>query len=208
MKNKKTKDFQVSDDKLDKFGVLAYLVALIDGITEDEGWSLDQFAGKVRFYYPLRKAVEAFEKTGDIDKAMKHVNERPIMMHVMGFGQPAHLKEIDEELSAVSDENPLDDYRVLIKIKASEIDDEFDQKLALILIEDTVSEDGLSSPEISSLLLLSRCWGVSRKAADIWFDNYFAPILERTMKLPHKDPDLDELAKENAEGPIMVEHYD
>ena len=49
---------------------------------------------------------------------------------------------------------------------------------------------------------------VIRRAADIWFDNYFAPNLERTMKLPHKDPDLDELAKENAEGPIMVEHYD
>ena len=164
----------------------------IDGITEEEGWELNTFAGRIRGFYALRKAVEVHEKTGDIDKAMTHVSGAPVVHTIVTFGapQPKHIQKISDELDdAIKDsENPIDEYDALLKIKAAEINDEFDQKLSLMFIEDTISVDGTSDYEMRALLTLSRAWGISRFQVNKWSGNHFLPILERANKL---EPNLD-----------------
>ena len=102
---------------IEKLEALAFLVAVIDGITEEEGWELNTFAGRIRGFYALRKAVEVHEKTGDIDKAMTHVSGAPVVHTIVTFGapQPKHIQKISDELDdAIKDsENPIDEYDAL-----------------------------------------------------------------------------------------------
>ena len=182
---------RISEEKLEKLEALAYIVAAIDGITDAEESQLDIFAGKIRGFYPLRKAIEVHEKTGDIDKAMTHVSGAPVVHTIMSFGAPQHIQKIQDELDgAVKDsENPIDEYDALLKIKASEINDEFDQKLSLMCIESAISKgDGTSDYEMHALLTLSRAWGISRTQVNKWFNDHVDPILERAVKL---EPNLD-----------------
>ena len=183
----------ISKKSIEKLEALAFLVAVIDGITEEEGWELNTFAGRIRGFYALRKAVEVHEKTGDIDKAMTHVSGAPVVHTIVTFGapQPKHIQKISDELDdAIKDsENPIDEYDALLKIKAAEINDEFDQKLSLMCIENVISRgDGTSDYEIHALLALSRAWGFSRFQVNKWFNNHVDPILKRAVKL---EPNLD-----------------
>ena len=184
----------ISEKNIEKLEALAFLVAVIDGITEEEGFELDMFAGRIRGFYALRKAIEVHEKTGDIDKAMTHVSGAPVVHTIMSFGAPQHIQKIQDELDgAVKDsENPIDEYDALLKIKASEINDEFDQKLSLMFIEDAISRDGTSEHEMRALLTLSRAWGISRIQVNKWFNDHFNPILKRANKL---EPNFDSKVK-------------
>ena len=181
----------ISEENIEKLDVLAFLVAAIDGITEEEGFELEMFAGKIRGFYPFRKAVEVLEKTGDIDKAMAHVSQADavgtqVMVHTMTFGSPEHIRKMRDEFNGLTledSENPWVEYETFLKIKASEITDEFDQKLALIFIQQAIKEDGISSDEMRALLVLSRSWGISRRQADSWFDDHFDPICERARSM-------------------------
>ena len=181
---------RISEEKLEKLEALAYIVAAIDGITEAEGSQLDIFAGKIRGFYPLRKAVEVHEKTGDIDKAMTHVSGAPVVWNKVLWYFTGTQKIQDELDGAIKDtENPIDEYDALLKIKAAEINDEFDQKLSLMCIESAISKgDGTSDYEMHALLTLSRAWGISRTQVNKWFNDHVDPILERAVKL---EPNLD-----------------
>ena len=181
---------RISEEKLEKLEALAYIVAEIDGITEEEGSHLDIFAGTIRGFYPLRKAVEVHEKTGDIDKAMTHVSGAPVVWHKNLWYFTGTQKIQDEIDDAIKDsENPIDEYDALLKIKAAEINDEFDQKLSLMCIENVISRgDGTSDYEMHALLALSRAWGFSRFQVNKWFNNHVDPILKRAVKL---EPNLD-----------------
>ena len=181
---------RISEEKLEKLEALAYIVAAIDGITDAEESQLDIFAGKIRGFYPLRKAIEVHEKTGDIDKAMTHVSGAPVVRQKVLWSIWGTEKIQDEIDSAVKDsENPIDEYDALLKIKASEINDEFDQKLSLMCIESAISKgDGTSDYEMHALLTLSRAWGISRTQVNKWFNDHVDPILERAVKL---EPNLD-----------------
>ena len=183
----------ISEKSIEKLEALAFLVAVIDGITEEEGWELNTFAGRIRGFYALRKAVEVHEKTGDIDKAMTHVSGAPVVWHKNLWYFTGTQKIQDEIDDAIKDsENPIDEYDALLKIKAAEINDEFDQKLSLMFIEDTISVDGTSDYEMRALLTLSRAWGISRFQVNKWSGNHFLPILERANKL---EPDFDSKVK-------------
>ena len=180
----------ISEKSIEKLEALAFLVAVIDGITEEEGWELNTFAGRIRGFYALRKAVEVHEKTGDIDKAMTHVSGAPVVWQKVLWSIWGTEKIQDEIDSAVKDsENPIDEYDALLKIKAAEINDEFDQKLSLMCIESAISKgDGTSDYEMHALLTLSRAWGISRIQVNKWFNDHVDPILERAVKL---EPNLD-----------------
>ena len=181
----------ISEEKIEKLEALAFLVALIDGITKKEADELRILVRDIRAYYPLRKAIEVHEKTGDIDKAMTHVSGAPVVHTIMSFGAPQHIQKMSDELDdALKDsENPIDEYDALLKIKAAEINDEFDQKLSLMCIESAISKgDGTSDYEMHALLTLSRAWGISRIQVNKWFNDHVDPILERAVKL---EPNLD-----------------
>ena len=180
----------ISKKSIEKLEALAFLVAVIDGITEEEGWELNTFAGRIRGFYALRKAVEVHEKTGDIDKAMTHVSGAPVVWHKNLWYFTGTQKIQDEIDDAIKDsENPIDEYDALLKIKAAEINDEFDQKLSLMCIENVISRgDGTSDYEMHALLALSRAWGFSRFQVNKWFNNHVDPILKRAVKL---EPNLD-----------------
>ena len=181
----------VSEKNIEKLQALAWVVAVADGISEEEADSLEMLTGQIGRFYPLRKAVEVLEKTGDIDKAMAHVSQADavgtqVMVHTMTFGSPEHIRKMRDEFNGLTledSENPWVEYETFLKIKASDITDEFDQKLALIFIEQAIKEDGISSDEMRALLVLSRSWGISRRQADSWFADHFDPICERAKSM-------------------------
>ena len=170
------------EEKVIKLEALAWLIAHVDGLTKDEAASLDFLPGQVRAYSQLREGVMEFEKTGDLDQAMKHVHNAPIFVTQLHFGMPEHIQEVIDEVEAIAEsETVIDDFKTLVKIRASEFDDEFDQKLFLGCIEDVVSADGVSDIEMFFFLEVSRLWGVTRQQAIGWFNEYVLPVFEEAM---------------------------
>lgn len=166
---------------------LAFILAAGDGISEDEGFALDVFSGRIGAWLPFRKAVREFEKSNDIAKAMKHVTGPPIVNIEMRFGIPDYLQDVADELKKIIDsDNSLEEYNAYIKLLASEITDDFEQKIAMCCIEDVLAEDGISSFERTSMVVLGRCWGVSPMGASRWFSESVAPIIEEANKLELK----------------------
>ena len=184
---------EISEEKIEKLEALAFLVAVIDGITTREIDELRILARDIRAYYPLRKAIEVHEKTGDIEKAMTHVKERPRPMNSMTVqakgtktSLPEHIGKILDELDdAVKDsENQIVEYDALLKIKAAEINEEFDQKISLLFIEEAISEgDGMHDAEEHALVTLSRAWGITMDQVYEWDRDHFYPVLERASEL-------------------------
>ena len=142
---------EISEEKIEKLEALAFLVAVIDGITKKEADELRILVRDIRAYYPLRKAIEVHEKTGDIDKAMTHVKERPRPINKMTIqakgttmSLPEHIQimsdELDDALKDSKNEDKIHEYDALLKIKAAEINDEFDQKISLSFIAQAIGE--------------------------------------------------------------------
>tara|TARA_B100001559_G_C16434668_1_gene591453 strand:+ start:631 stop:1182 length:552 start_codon:yes stop_codon:yes gene_type:complete len=169
---------------IEKIERLAFLLAAGDGISEDEGFELETFAGKMRAWLPFKKAVQEFENSSDLTKAMKHVEGPPIHAHIMTFGLPEHVQDVADELKKIIDsDDSVNEYHAYIKLLAYEITDDFEQKISMCCIEDVLLADGISSIERTSLTILGRCWGVSAKGATRWFNEYFVPIIEEANKL-------------------------
>jgi hypothetical protein len=163
---------------------LAFLLAAGDGISEEEGFELETFAGTLRAWLPFKKAVQEFEKSNDLTKAMKLVKGPPIHIHIMSFGVPAHVQVVADELKKITDsDDSISEYQAYIKLLASEITDEYEQKVSMCCIEDVLLADGLSSFEKLSMVTLGRCWGLSGKGVTRWFNEIFHPVLEEANKL-------------------------
>ena len=174
---------------IEKIERLAFLLAAGDGISEDEGFELEAFAGTMRAWLPFKKAVQEFEKSSDLTKAMKHVKGPPIHSHIMTFGLPEHVQDVAEEFKKILDsDDSVNEYHAYIKLLASEITDDFEQKISMCCIEDVLLADGISSFERASLTILGRCWGVSAIGATRWFNESFHPIIEEANKL---EPNYD-----------------
>jgi hypothetical protein len=172
------------EEKIKKLESLAWLVAHVDGISEDEAYALDFLPGKIRGFYDFREAVEVFEKTGDLEQAMTHVESSLIFVTIMNFGRPEHIQEVISEVEALEgSETIIDDFKTLIKIRASEFDDEFDQKLFLGCILDVIDEDGTSDIEMHFFLGICRLWGITRSQANVWFTDYFSPVIDKADEL-------------------------
>ena len=172
------------EKKIEKLESLAWLVAHVDGISEDEAYALEFLPGKIRGFYDFREAVEVFEKTGDLEQAMTHVDKGLIFVSIMSFGTPEHIQEVISEVEAMAEsETVIDDLKTLIKIRASEFDDEFDQKLFLGCILDVVDNDGTSEIEMHFFLEICRLWGITRMQANSWFDDYYIPVINKADEL-------------------------
>ena len=105
---------------------------------------------------------------------------------------PVHIQKISDELDdALKDsknEDKIHEYDALLKIKAAEINDEFDQKISLSFIEQAIGEgvedgDGMGDLEEHALLTLSRAWGISMDQVYEWDRDHFYPVLERASEL-------------------------
>ncbi len=173
---------------IEKIEVVAMLIASADGLNEAEGQAFEATAGTIRFFYQAKKAILEFEKSGDINKAKALMKGPLAVHHHMTFGSGSHIDEVMEERKEVLSSK--DDYETLIKIKASEIVDDFDRKVALMMIEDVYSADDESSKiELWGHLVVSKAWGISRIAVNTWFNNIVQPVLEAA---PQYDFDEEE----------------
>jgi len=172
------------EEKINKLESLAWLVSHVDGISEDEANALEFLPAKIRGLYDFRKAVETFEKTGDLDQAMTHIDHSLIFVHHMTFGASEHIQQVISEVEAIAkSETVIDDFKALIKMRASEFDDEFDQKLFLGCILDVVDNDGTSEIEMHFFLEICRLWGITRMHANTWFADYFSPVVDKADEL-------------------------
>jgi hypothetical protein len=71
---------------------------------------------------------------------------------------------------------------VLLKIYASEIEDEYDRKIAMICIEDVYKSDGSSSTEKWAHIVLAKEWGVSPMKVTRYWNEYVHPVIEESQK--------------------------
>jgi len=170
---------------IDNLESLAFILAAGDGISEEEGFAFESFRGRLGIYLQIQEAIFAYEKNKKLDEAMKFVKGAPIMHHEMTFGFSDNQMQVREDMEAViNSDDPMGEYESLIKLKASTVTEPFYQKIGLISIEDVLSEDGMSSVERSSLIILSRCWSLTLTKANDWYHEYVHPILEEANKLP------------------------
>ena len=169
------------EDMVKKIEVLSFLVAMVDGISHEESEMLEYIAGRIRMFYQAQPAVEEFEKSQDVEKAIALI-DLPLTVSIVMFEPKDHFDEINkelEEMATVKSENPLEDFEALLKIKASEITNDYDKKVAMIAIEDVYTADGGSSVEKWAHIILAKEWGMSMRTVNKWFEESLAPILER-----------------------------
>ncbi len=177
-----------NENLIEKIEQLAFLIAAVDGISEEEGNEFEMLAGKIRLYLDLKPAVEEFIKTKDINKATKKVKGPPVHQHIMKFGLYPHIDEINKKLEDASKkgENIIDEYDALIKITASDIQDEFDRHIAIYVAEDLISAGETHEYEMRSLMVLRRFWSISSRSSNTYFSDYIKPIMEIAKELPYE----------------------
>ncbi len=164
-----------------KIEILSFLVAMTDGISHEESDMLEYIAGRIRMYYQAQPAVEEFEKSQDIEKAIALI-KLPLTVSLVMFEPKDHFDDINKELEAMAkdeSENPLEDFEALLKIKASEITHDYDKKVAMLAIEDVYTADGASSIEKWAHIVLAKEWGMSMRTVQKWYVDILDPILER-----------------------------
>tara|TARA_B100000900_G_scaffold860_1_gene743 strand:+ start:4473 stop:5018 length:546 start_codon:yes stop_codon:yes gene_type:complete len=172
------------EDMIKKIEVLSFLVAMTDGISEEEGQMLEYVAGRIRMYYQAQPAVEEYEKSKDVEKAIALV-ELPLSVSINMFEPKDHIDSLTKELNEMNpkeSDNPLEDFETLLKIKASEITNDYDRKVAMLAIEDVYSADESSNIERWAHLVIGKEWGVSITAVNKWANENLMPILERGNK--------------------------
>ena len=136
-------------------------------------------------YYQAQPAVEEYEKSQDVEKAISLV-DLPLTVSINMFEPKDHLEAMYKELEAMNmnkSESPLEDFEVLLKMKASEITNDYDRKIAMIAVEDVYKADGEGSGvERWAHLVLGKEWGMSIMAVNRWANENLMPILERGNK--------------------------
>ena len=173
------------EEMIKKIEVLSLLVAMTDGISHEESESLEYIAGRIRLHYQAQPAVEEYQESQDVEKAISLV-DLPLTLSINMFEPKDHFDAINKELEAMNlneSENAGGDFEVLLKMKASEITNDYDRKVAMMAIEDVYSADGdKSSIEKWAHLVLAKEWGISIVAVNKWANANLVPILERGNK--------------------------
>ena len=173
------------EDMIKKIEVLTFLVAMTDNVSQEEAEKIEYIAGNIRMYYQAQPAVEEYEKSQDVEKAISLV-DLPLTISINMFEPKDHLEAMYKELEAMNmnkSESPLDDFEVLLKMKASEITNDYDRKIAMIAVEDVYKADGeASGVERWAHLVLGKEWGMSIMAVNRWANENLMPILERGNK--------------------------
>ena len=176
------------EKSIEKIEAVAMLIATADGSNDAEMQEFEAIAGKIRFFYQAKKAILEFERSGDINKSKDLIKEPLVVSHVFRFDTGAHIDELMKERKEALSSR--EDYEALIKIKASEITDDFDRKVALMMVEDVYSADNESSQiELWGHLVVSKEWSISRIAVNKWFANTVKPVLDAA---PQYDFDEEE----------------
>ena len=173
------------DKLIEKIETLCFMVAATDGISEMEGFELDMIQGRIRMLLDAKSAVTEYEKSGDMKKALSNLKEPLMLTHVMKFGMADHIQAIDKEVSDLLESNPDNaqaEYEVLLKIHASDIEDDYDRKVAMLCIRDVYDVDGSSSIERWAHLVLGKEWGVSIMKANKWANEFVFPVIEESQK--------------------------
>ena len=99
------------EDMVKKIEILSFLVAMVDGISDEESDMLEYIAGRIRMFYQAQPAVEEFEKSQDVEKAIALI-DLPLTVSIVMFEPKDHFDEINkelEEMATVKSENPLED---------------------------------------------------------------------------------------------------
>ena len=173
---------------IEKIEQLAFIIASVDGISEEEGEEFEMIAGKMRLYLDFQPAVEEFIKTGDITKAKKKIKGPPVHQHNMRFGHYPHIDEINDKIESIvkKGENVLEEYDALLKITAADIENEFHRHIAIFAAEDLLNADGGSEYEMRSIIILRKFWSLSSKHTNAYFLDYIKPILDIAKDMPYK----------------------
>lgn len=163
---------------------LAMLVAITDGLQEEEAMSLEHIAGKIRLYYQAKPAIEKFEETEDLELSISLI-ELPLTISINAFEPKDHLHALNQELEELQENSssPMKDYEVFLKMKASEITSDFERKIALLAAEEVLYADNSEhQAEKWAMLVLCREWGISNIMLNKWFNKCVGPVLERGNK--------------------------
>ena len=173
---------------IEKIEQLAFIIASVDGISEQEGEEFEMIAGKMRLYLDFQPAVEVLIKTGDIAKAKKKIKGPPVHQHNVKFGYYPHIDEINDTIEKIVEkgENVLEEYDALLKVTASQIDNEFHRHIAIFAAEDLLTADGGSEYEMRSLIVLRKFWSISSRHTNAYFSDYIKPILDIAKDMPYK----------------------
>lgn len=164
---------------------LCFLVAVTDGLSESEGLELEYIQGKIRMFLNAKPSVQEYENSGDLEKAVAKLKKPLIMEHVITFGKASHLDKVSKEVNELLERKPDDvlaEYEVLLKIYASEIEDEYHRKVAMICIEDVYGADGTSSTEKWAHIVLAKEWGISPMKTTKYYNEYVWPVIEESQK--------------------------
>lgn len=174
---------------IEKIEQLAFIIAAVDGISEEEGQEFEMLAGKMRLYLDFKPAVEEFIKTKDLDKAKSKIKGPPVHQHIMKMGFHPHIDEIAKKIQKIIDkgEDVIEEYDALLKVTAADIDNEFDRQIALIAAEDLVRVDGADEYEMRSLMVLRKFWSISTRQTNTYFSDYIKPLWEIANDMPFKD---------------------
>jgi len=164
---------------------LCYMVAVIDGLSEAEAFELEYIQGRIRMFLNAKPSVQEYEKSGDLEKAVAKLKEPLIVEHIITFGMASHMNIVAKEVMDLIESKPDDimaEYEVLLKIYASEIEDEYDRKIAMICIEDVYKSDGASSAEKWAHIVLAKEWGISPMKVTKYWNEYVHPVIEESQK--------------------------
>ena len=169
------------EEVIKKIECLAMLVAMTDGLQEEEAQTLEYIAGRIRLFYQAKPAIEKYEETEDIEKSISLV-DLPLRVSINAFESKEHFTLLNKELEEMmaNSSSAREDYEVFIKMKASEITSDFERKIALIAIEDVFSADGVEGATKKwAALVLCKEWGISFMMLNKWCNQFVSPVLER-----------------------------
>lgn len=164
---------------------LCFLVAVTDGLSESEGLELEYIQGKIRMFLNAKPSVQEYENSGNLEKAIAKLKKPLIIEHVFTMGMASHLEKVSKDVNELLESKPDDvlaEYEVLLKIYASEIEDEYYRKVAMVCIEDVYQVDGTSSTEKWAHIVLAKEWGISPMKATKYWNEYVFPVIEESQK--------------------------
>jgi len=193
------------ENKLDQICQCAMLVAAADSIfSEDELEEIGEVRPFIRLFMEHEEVVNTFLETGDVEQAKVYRPDSVLHHDISLLEYEDYIVEIIEKIERLTAASEI---KGLIQHYSSNIDNLYEQRIALWAAEEICSVEGLNELKRRALKLLASYWGISISENRTFFKNVIYPATDDeydftppdTVGLRDSARELDQLVKSDGE---------
>lgn len=177
------------DESVHNINKCVALVSLADGsFSEEEQDESEKITSYIRMFLQNEEAVMVLETTNDIDKA-RSVALGNMLIHHLSFGTPAFIDEVVDDIQSLSDG---DNIKSLVEQYASELNTEYEKRIALWAAEEVAGVDGIGDSEKYVLGFFETEFEFTRKNNKKYFNTYIYPVIDEESDFNAPDDDNED----------------